>query len=370
MTDEPKRDLRAEKRFWRREVASDNKKRGESLGDKLLQWPLRISFFILTFIFNTLPLAVGMEIGAFIGSLGYYVSPRRRRIALENLLLAFGHSVSLKERKRIARASFANFGRVGIEFIRFPKNSKERLAKHVKIFGEENFTYTASLGKGNLALSAHLGNFELIAATANIMGLGKNHLMGRKIKPPEVDRFVSGLRKGCGVDTIPSKNGIRTVLRKLRSKEGVGVVLDQNMRRGIGIFVNYFGVAASTTPALALMAIRRKVPILPVFMVRCGQTSKHHMIFLPQIPTYESGDRDKDTLINTQRMTWVVEEVVRRYPEQWFWFHQRWRCRPPEEEKPSPVKELEEKPAYFQEISEYLDKVGPPQRFNVGRKTC
>jgi Kdo2-lipid IVA lauroyltransferase/acyltransferase len=367
MNDAP-RDLRAEKRFWRREVAQKRRNRKETRLEQILAVPIRLFFFLLTFFFNLLPLAAALEIGATIGALGYYLVRSRRNIALNNLQLAFGHSISLRERKRIAKESFANFGRVGVEFIRFSKMTKESSKQHVQIFGADNFQAVTDIGRGALALSAHLGNFELIASTANIMGLGSNHLMGRKIKPPVVDRFVSSLRRSCGVDTIPSREGIKIVLRKLRNNENVGVVLDQNMRRGIGVFVNYFGVAASTTPALALMAIRRQIPILPVFMIRCGRTAKHHMIFLPQCPTFESGDRDKDSLINTQRMTWLVEEIVRRYPEQWFWFHQRWRCRPPDEDKPAPVECFEERPKYFVEISEFLDQVAPPRRFNIARK--
>jgi Kdo2-lipid IVA lauroyltransferase/acyltransferase len=366
----PPRDLRAEKRYWRREVAQKKDRKAETTFDKIVGVPIRVFFFLLSFFFNVLPLQVGMEIGAFVGSLGYYVAPRRRRIALENLRLALGHNVSLKERKRIAHASFANFGRVGVEFIRFPKNNPDHLSQHIQIFGLESFQAVKDLGRGALALSAHLGNFELIAATGNLMGHGKNHLMGRKIKPPVVDRFVCGLRKGCGVETIPSKDGIKTVLRKLRNNENVGVVLDQNMRRGIGIFVNFFGVAASTTPALAIMALRRKIPILPVFMIRKGKSAKHHMIFLPQVPCQDTGDREKDTLVNTQRMTWVVEEIIRRYPEQWFWFHQRWRCRPPEESKPSPVPPVEKRPAFLTDFVSFLDEVGPTRRFNIPGKSC
>lgn len=374
MTAEQTRDFRAEKRFWRREVADDNKKTKEKWVDRVTAPVIRGFFKSIQYAFGLLPLATALEIGAMGGLAAYYLLIRRRRVALENLRLAFGsdpkNTLTEADYRFIAKRTFQNFGRTFIEFLRFNIMTKRDIERRVRTSGMDNLRAVLDKGQGALAVSAHLGNFEMIAASTNLLGICRNSLMGRKIKPPVVDSLVVDLRKQCDVTTIYSKEGLKQVLRTLRRNEGVGIVLDQNMRRGIGIFVNFFGIAASTTPGLALLALRKKGGVLPSFCVREGLNGHHHLFVLPPVPIAKTGDRDHDLKLNTQRFTKIVEAVVRRWPDQWFWFHQRWRVRPADESQPGPVEEIPDDWEYMDTaealLDRYLKESKKPQHIATG----
>jgi KDO2-lipid IV(A) lauroyltransferase len=189
------------------------------------------------------------------------------------------------------------------------------------------------------------GPFEYIATYVALRGYGPTALVGRKSGLPATDAFLRESREACGVETIYSKNGVREMLRILRNGRSIGFVLDQNMRRGVGIFVNFFGIAASTTPALALIAARRNTPVVPTFVIRLkvakGGTKSSTC---QRCRSRAAATASEDILINTRRFTLVLEAIIRRYPEQWFWVHRRWRCRPatePPKSRPQPVPEPE-----------------------------
>lgn len=351
------RNYRDEKRHWRRVHGASKGPRKQSLLVRLTAWPLRFVFHAAQLFLGALPIEDALQIGALGARLAYYLMGRRRRVALKNLELAFGDSKSPEELRRIARESFENFGRLFVEFIRFPRMSHETMLRRVTAVGRRHYDEADGPGLGSIAISAHLGNFELVAASGNHRLPAGNHLVGRKIKPPAVDAIVTGLRASQGVRTIASKNALRTMLKTLREHDNLGVVVDQNMRRGVGVFVNYFGVAASTTPSVALLAMKRPIAILPVFAFRVGRSPRHVQVFLPQVPLAKTGDRERDLLVNTQRYTHIVEVMVRRFPEQWFWFHQRWRSRPPAETGgPRAILELGE-PEFLAAYEAHLDAV-------------
>ena len=357
MNPEATRDLRAEKRSWRRDRASAKAARTEAAWLRWSSRPLELAFKGLELMIGVLPEDSALEIGSALGQLFYCLHHGRRRLALQNLALAFGAERSRREQREIARASFANVGRMAIEFLRFRRLNRFKLRRSLTLHGSETVAQLYAEGRGTLALSAHLGNFELLAASFNLLEIGKNNLLGRRIKPAVMNRIVTGLRGSCGVDTIPGKDSIREILRRLKRNEGVGVVLDQNMRSGVGVFVNYFGVAASTSPGLAFIALRRNVPVQPIFIVRRGASTRHAVLALPRVPLVESGDRERDVLVNTQRFTLVIEALVRRFPEQWFWFHQRWRCRPAGEVgAPGAAPGLPSDPEFRAEIEAQLDE--------------
>jgi KDO2-lipid IV(A) lauroyltransferase len=119
---------------------------------------------------------------------------------------------------------------------------------------------------------------------------------------------------------------MRKILRALKQKESVVVLLDQNMDWYEGVFVDFFGKSACTNQGLALMALTTEAPVIPVFLVRDGQ--RFITEFLEEIPLVRTGDRRKDLEENTQRYTQTLEAVVRRFPGQWLWVHQRWKTRP------------------------------------------
>jgi KDO2-lipid IV(A) lauroyltransferase len=221
-------------------------------------------------------------------------------------------------------------GRMVVEFLRFPALDRRRIEALVRVEGREHFdAYRARDPRGCLALSAHLGNFELISATFNAIDMIPSSLIGRKVRPEAVDAIVCGLRLSQGIATIPNKDAVRDVAARLARGEGIGVVLDQNMKRGTGVFVPFFGRPASTTPGLAVIARRSGVPVFPVFMERRGVCGRHVLHISPPLAWDEAGgDKKRALVVNTALYTKVIEDAIRRSPDEWFWFHRRWRTQP------------------------------------------
>ncbi len=118
------------------------------------------------------------------------------------------------------------------------------------------------------------------------------------------------------------------MLRALHDRGLLVLPFDQNSTRGLGVFVDFFGVPASTNAGIARIALRTDAPIVPVFIVRDGRSARHRVHVLPIMQVERTGDLEADVVTNTQRFSEVFEEMVRRHPEQWLWMHKRWKTRP------------------------------------------
>jgi len=330
---------RAELRALRRVLPKkEAEKRAEPPLERAVGAVIALGFGLFAFFVRVLPAEVVLELAASVGTIASFILGSRRRTARENLALAFPEK-SDAERARILQRSFENAGRTFAELIRLPALSRRQVAALVEIVGKDHFDRfrAANPTTGVLALSAHLGNFELISATFNAIDMIPSSLIGRKIKPEAVDRIVCGLRASHGVATIANKESVREVVARVGRGEGVGVVLDQNMRRGHGVYVPFFGKPASTTLGLAVLARRTGAPVFPVFMERVGALGRHRLTIQPPLEWDDARGEKKAALVaNTAHYTRVIEDAIRRRPEEWFWFHRRWRTqpRPGEEELP------------------------------------
>jgi len=275
-----------------------------------------------------LPLAVALRIGELVALLAYALDVPHRRIGMTNLGIAFPEK-TLRERRRILRRSFLNLGRMGVELAHLPRLSAARLANMVR-FEDEAWWREAvewERSTGVLILSGHFGNWELLVAAHGMRG-HPVHLVHRAIANPLVDRWLHDLRARAGTHMIRKSGAGRGVLRALRERGLLVLPIDQNSTRGLGVFVSFFGLAASTNSGMARIALRTDAPIVPAFIVREGGSARHRVHVLPILEVERTGDFEEDVQRNTQRFTEVFEAMVRRYPEQWLWMHKRWKTRP------------------------------------------
>jgi KDO2-lipid IV(A) lauroyltransferase len=116
------------------------------------------------------------------------------------------------------------------------------------------------------------------------------------------------------------------MIRLLRNGGTINILIDQNVAGYEGVFVDFFGRRACTTPGLALLALHTKAPVLPVFTRRLPD-GKYLLEIGKKVEIVNSGNRDADVLINTQNFTKIIEDKIRQYPAQWLWFHQRWKTK-------------------------------------------
>jgi KDO2-lipid IV(A) lauroyltransferase len=250
----------------------------------------------------------------------------RSRIAIENLHRSMGSTLSRAACRRAIIGMFQNFGRDLVEFFRLPlmHNSRVRAEtlSRIRVEGEEHLRGALQMRRGVLILTAHLGNWELMAAWIALQGIPIN-VLSRPIRQPALNDLCQRVRHEAGIHTIFKKNSIREIITRLKKNEVVGFVLDQRVNRREGVVVNFFGRPAGTISGLATLSARYDVPVVPLFIHRV-EGDRHLIIAEPPIRFESTGDMERDIVDYTQRYSDVLERHIRRSPEQWIWLHKRW----------------------------------------------
>jgi KDO2-lipid IV(A) lauroyltransferase len=191
--------------------------------------------------------------------------------------------------------------------------------------GMEDIGQAMARGRGIFFLTGHFGNWELLAATHGLAGFGLSVVV-RPLDNPYLDTLIARARERSGLRAISKREAVQGVREALARGECIGILLDQDAGRA-GVFVPFLGRPASTSRALAVLAIKTRAPVLPAFIHRLPDGG-HELVLDPEIPLAITGDLDHDIRVNTARFTEAIERHVRAHPEQWFWVHRRWKSRP------------------------------------------
>jgi KDO2-lipid IV(A) lauroyltransferase len=280
---------------------------------------------VLFRLLGRLSLQSAHRISRLLGPILFRIDRKHRRIARENLRRAFGSEKSAVQRDAIAREVFVNLVRILMEIAWSMNRSLEDFRRILRIRGYEHFKSAYAQGKGVLFLTAHMGNWEMLPILGGLYRFPVNVLY-RPLDFSPLDRFVRNMRSRFGARMIPTARAARKVLDSLKHGEIVAVLMDQNVDWYEGVFVDFFGHRACTNKGMALIALKTGAPVLPLFLVREG--SGFTVEIAPVLSLIRTGDRTRDVEANTQQYNKVIESFVRRYPDQWFWVHQRWKTRP------------------------------------------
>jgi KDO2-lipid IV(A) lauroyltransferase len=273
-----------------------------------------------------LPRGAALAVGRGAGRLFGCVARRHRHTALDQLRRCLPELGEAGVR-RVAREVFETAGLNTAEVLRWIGGGDRDIADRIGVSTDGPVREALARGRGALILTAHLGNFDLMGLWA--ASKFPLTILSKELKDPALNRFWMEKRQASGLRILPAHGSYRDCLRLLKRNELLGFILDQNMTREEGIFVDFFGRAACTTPGLAVMSAHAGAPVVPVFIVRSGR-DRHEVLALP--PIDPPPDRKPETIRDyTQRYTLVIEDAVRRHPGQWIWMHRRWRTRPPEE---------------------------------------
>ena len=260
-----------------------------------------------------------LRLGEWLGALAWLLGVRRR-VALDGLGRAFP-ALPEAERRRIGHASYRQLGRSLAELVLRLPDPEVRTT--VRFEGWEIYQRALAQGHGVVFAVAHFGNFELLARAAVLDGM-KLTVIVRTLRDA-VGRWLVKGRTRAGVRLLPERGSSREAVAVLRRGEVLAIVVDQNMRPSRGIFVDFFGVEACTTPAAAVFALRAGAPIMAAFPVR--QPDGTHVVhFRGPFATPLSGHAAGEDL--TRQLTRAVEQEVRKPPDHWFWVHRRWKTRP------------------------------------------
>jgi KDO2-lipid IV(A) lauroyltransferase len=294
-----------------------------NLRSKMIGYFIYLLLKGFSFLINLLPEGFALWVGRQLGNVAYYLDWEHRSVAFQNLRTAFGHEKSEEERRAIAKRNFQHMGMMVVEFFRIPGMDMEAYRRKVSAEGVEEALKLLERKKGGLLLIGHFGNWELMGFMARVIG-NPVLAVAKPIKQNErLYRFILEIRDKAGLHIIPPRNATRKVLEVLSQNRLVGIMIDQRAKRSRGVWVDFFGKKAPTSPGLAVMAIRSGAPVVPVFMVRDG-FQKHRLLVKEPIELVLTGDRERDVEINMQRFTRILESMIRQYPDQWIWIHRRW----------------------------------------------
>jgi KDO2-lipid IV(A) lauroyltransferase len=299
-----------------------------SAAKKVYRRILGFIFKIPSFVIAKLPVRIRMALGAVLGLLWFDVFRIRRKVAIENVTIAFP-DLPQSERVRIARASLIHLGRTIVEYSLFPFFRDQDLARWFTFEGEEYVESALRAGHGAILLTLHLGNGDFATAALSRRGW-PTHLISKEFKAQWLNDLWFGMRRKHGTTFISPEKSSFEILRALRRGELVIFVLDQFMGPPIGCRTLFFGRETGTAMGCALMADRTKAPVLPVYTFR-KPDGTHHIVFEKPLGFAfsevkpDDGPREKNIPAMTQAYTDKIEEIVRRHPEQWMWIHRRWK---------------------------------------------
>ena len=289
----------------------------------MIQYPIYLVIRGFGFLVNLLPEGLALWVGKQLGHWAYFIDFEHRRVAIKNLEIAFGGEKSGSEIRGIALRTFENLGMNLVEFLRFPGLESEKLMEKLEIEGKFHVDAALRRRKGIIFLLGHIGNWELLGYGSRLLG-GNLMAIARPLKENRwLDRFIGEVRRSTGLHVLSSKRVAQKVVAALRQNKMVGILIDQREKRGEGIGVQFFGESASTTPASAFFALKTGAAVIPVYTTRL-EGGRHRIVVEPPLELITTGDKAEDLRINTQRHTEILESIIRRQPDQWFWIHRRW----------------------------------------------
>jgi len=252
--------------------------------------------------------------------------PKMRKTAEFNLRLAFPEW-SEAQRRTVLKGMTRNLGWMAAEFARLPRYTRENIENVVVLDGHENFLEGKSRGKGVIYLTGHIGAWELSSYAHALYGFPL-YYMARALDNALLDEMVNEYRGKCGNRPIYKNEAARMMLKVLKDAGTVGILADQNTMPGEGVFVDFFGTQACTTTGIARVALHTDAAVVPGYAYWDGNLRKYRLRFEPPVELVRTGDAERDVRENTQRFTKVIEEIIRKHPEQWVWIHARWKNRP------------------------------------------
>lgn len=245
----------------------------------------------------------------------------RRRLVLNNLVIAFGETLTPDERVKLARQSYYHFALTVLEVL---GTQGSEIAQNCEINGAEHLQQALAQGHGALILCGHLGNWECLAGALH-RNFTQVHVVVKKVGGDGMNRFVDERRSKIGMQSIPRNTGmaaIRAIIKRLKDNQIVGFVMDQS--RPGEPRLPFFGKPAKTNTGLATIWRRTEAPILPAFIRRVG-VNRHVVTILPPLSTSFKSDSEEELLAATAHFNEKMESMIRQAPEQYFWLHNRWK---------------------------------------------
>ncbi|MCD6582619.1 MAG: lysophospholipid acyltransferase family protein [Desulfuromusa sp.] len=277
---------------------------------------------VVAVVVRSLPRKGALAFGRVMGRLSMTFLPNRYQMAKENMTLALPE-LSASEIETNVRKNFEHIGICGVEMLRLDMLTpgSDDIRRYFDLENEHLLREALALNKGVILLTAHLGFWEAGHFIMSEMGI-PCAAVAKPLKNPFSDRYFERIRTSFGTEILNSRKGARRILRSLRENRAVVILLDQHISPPGSVMVDFFGREAYTTTAIANLAMKYQIPIVPIFFLR--QADGRYKVWAEPILTL-TGEGENAVIENTQRLTDIVETAVRKDVSQWFWMHKRWR---------------------------------------------
>ncbi len=272
------------------------------------------------FLFQLLPWNAATTLGQSLGRLFSHIVRKRYRVTIDNLTKAFPEK-NPAEIEAIARASWANIGRIAAEFIKVTSSSPEDLLRRCRIENDAEFRKRLATGKGALVHVAHFTNWEV--AGLALMASGYNVVaLARITRNPYVETMMRKRRLRFGGELVGHRNPFFACVKALKRGKAICIAMDQNMPAG-ELFLPFFGRICSVSPVTALLSLKTNTPIYPLHVLRGPDgviTARFEPAIIPPEHYTEEGVLDMVKLLNGRLENWI-----RANPDMWLWSHNRWK---------------------------------------------
>jgi KDO2-lipid IV(A) lauroyltransferase len=280
-----------------------------------------ILVMVILFVLRIIPKSLSRAFCIGLGKLAYKLDKKHRELSVNNLKMAFPEK-SDDEILDISRKVFENLGATLYDMAIMPKINERNYKKYFEFEGEEHLREALNRGKGILLISGHLCNWEMLSA--HCLNSDWTSVLAKDIHNEYFNGYIKRARKNKKTHFLPVRSSVGKVIKILRAGETVTTLIDQHAHAHEAVMVDFFGRKASTGKFMALLSIKLDITILPMFVKRVGKYKYKHY-YLEPVKITKTGDRQKDILDNTQTLTKVVEDEIRKRPEDWLWVHNRWK---------------------------------------------
>ena len=280
-------------------------------------------FYTLKFLIFIMPCSLQNMLAKFLAFAFMKLKKKRFHVVMTNLDLAFGETKTKEEKLEIAKKCYYNFAKyLGINFILNQNTTKQKILKQV-VFKNEHFLLDAiRSGRPIIVTTAHFGQWEIfgLAVAAHF---GPSSVLGRKLDSSVMDKILRANRAQFDVELIDKDGGAKDILKALKARRIVGILVDQNTAPKDGIKVQFFGKDVLHTPAASVLGRKTNALIINAFIYQKGENLNEICFEEPiDISTFDKEDAVQKA---TQMQCSACEEMVRARPEEYFWFHQRFK---------------------------------------------
>ena len=256
--------------------------------------------------------------------IAYTLSAKHRKRIDDNLTLAYGKSLSEKEKKEIGIHAFMNLLDTVFGIVKRDGLSKEKVVQNVTFEGSEIIEAYQKEGKNFILITGHYGNWELLSQSIAIAFDLTLVGVGRKIDSDAMDNILKKNREQFNVEMVYKKGAMKESIKAINQGKTLGILTDQAIRKNQSIDVTFFGKKATHTPLASILSRKFALDLIPAY-ISTNDYINYKVTIYPPIKSLKTENQEEDLAILTQLQSDAMEEVIRKNPKQWFWMHRRWK---------------------------------------------